>query len=169
MTTFDLRRLRLRSGGSFEDEVQIQLEPLEFGGQRYIPVPEEVPARLRVDQASTGTAFQLVLDARLHGPCQRCLADAVVDQSVRANEYHASDPGAVDELRSPYVKDDLIDLSAWARDSLALGLPDQLLCKRDCAGLCPVCGKDLNLEPHLHDEERSDPRWEALNELRDRL
>jgi uncharacterized protein len=169
VTTFDLRRLRLRSGGSFEDEVQVQLEPLEFGGQRYLPIPEEVPARLRVDQASTGTAFQLEFAARLHGPCQRCLADAVIEQSVSAREYNASDPGAADELRSPYAKDDVLDLTAWARDTLALSLPVQILCKPDCAGLCPVCGLDLNVEPHTHPEERLDPRWEALNELRDRL
>jgi uncharacterized protein len=169
VTTFDLRRLRLRSGGSFEDDVEVRQEPLEFGGQRYLPVPEEVPARLRVDQASTGTALQLAFKVRLHGPCQRCLADAVLEQSVSAREYHASDPRAVDELRSPYVHDDQIDLSAWARDTLALSLPVQILCKADCAGLCPICGLDLNVEPHVHEEERFDPRWEALNELKDRL
>src|SRR5215207_9416438 len=132
----------------FEDEVLVHLEPLEFGGQRYIPVPEEVPVQLRVTAASTGTVFELSFRGRLHGPCQRCLADAVFDHSVSAREYQASDPGGVEELRSPYVQDGLIDLTAWARDSLALSLPDQLLHSPDCAGLCPVCGKDLNVEPH---------------------
>jgi uncharacterized protein len=52
---------------------------------------------------------------------------------------------------------------------VALALPDQILCRPDCAGLCPVCGKDLNAEPHAHDEEHGDPRWEALAELRENL
>ncbi len=169
MTTFDVGRLRLRSGGSFADEVQVQLEPLEFGGQRYIPVPDEVPAQLRIDRASTGTVFQLSFRARLHGPCQRCLADAVVEQSVSGHEYQDSNPGDVDELRTPYLRDDLLDLSAWARDSLALSLPEQLLHSPDCAGLCPVCGKDLNLEPHEHAETTPDPRWAALEKLREEL
>ena len=38
----------------------------------------------------------------------------------------------------------VLDLRAWARDALALALPATLLCRPDCAGLCPVCGTDLN-------------------------
>ena len=45
-----------------------------------------------------------------------------------------------------------LDVGAWARDQLALALPDQILCRPDCAGLCPVCGKNLNVEPHEHEE-----------------
>jgi len=67
------------------------------------------------------------------------------------------------------VTDDNLDLSSWARDAVALSLPDKILCREDCAGLCPVCGRDLNTEPHEHEEEESDPRWEKLAELRDRL
>ena len=72
-----------------------------------------------------------------------------------------------EEERSEYLVDDRLDLSAWARDSIALALPDQILHDPDCAGLCPVCGKDLNVEPHEHVEERIDPRWAALSELRE--
>ncbi len=50
---------------------------------------------------------------------------------------------------------------------VALALPEQILCRPDCAGLCPVCGKNLNEEPHEHPEEPADSRWEALNALRD--
>ena len=74
-----------------------------------------------------------------------------------------------EELRTPYLDDDRLDLSAWARDAVALALPEQILCRADCAGLCPVCGKDLNAEPHTHDEEQQDSRWAALADLRDRL
>ncbi|HSC90168.1 MAG TPA: DUF177 domain-containing protein [Gaiellaceae bacterium] len=168
MTSLSLRRHRLRSGEQFRDEVELELEPFVFGGQRYLPVPEQVPAELTVTQASTGKVLELRFHARLHGPCQRCLADAVLDQDVSAREYHATRPDA-DELASPYVRDDQLDLTAWARDALALGLPDQILCREDCAGLCPVCGKDLNVEPHEHEEERGDSRWAALEALRDRL
>ena len=52
---------------------------------------------------------------------------------------------------------------------VVLALPDQILCREDCAGLCPVCGADLNVEPHEHEEEQSDPRWAALEQLRERL
>ncbi len=169
MKSFNLRQVKLRSGEQYRDEVDLPLEPLEFGGQRYVPVPEQVPAELAISRASTGTLFELRFHGRLHGPCQRCLNDAVVEQDVSAREYQATSPDASEELRTPYVEDDRLELASWARDALALALPDQILCRPDCAGLCPVCGRDLNVEPHEHEEEVADPRWAALEELKDRL
>ena len=168
MTTFNLRTLKLRSGEQFADALDVQLDPLELGGQRYLPVPETVLAELSITRASTGTVFELHFDTRLHGPCYRCLADAVLDVPISAREYQAKNPDS-DELRTPYLDEDRLDLSAWARDAVVLALPEQILCRADCAGLCPVCGKDLNAEPHTHDEERTDSRWAALAELRDQL
>ena len=171
VTTFNLRTLKLRSGEQFRDAKEIRLEPLELGGERYQPVPETVPAELTITRASTGAVFELGFHVRLHGPCFRCLDDAVLDLPVSVREYQAtaSGGGEDDELRTPYVEDDRLDLSAWAHDALALALPDKILCRADCAGLCPVCGKNLNAEPHEHAEDESDPRWSALAELRDRL
>jgi len=169
MTRFPLRRLRLRSGDEQRDAVQVELEPFDLGGQRYLPVPHEVEAALTIVQATTGLDLRLSFDVRLHGPCMRCLEDAVLDVHVDAREYHASDPAAGDELRSEYVVDEQIELTAWARDAIAIAMPDQILHAPDCAGLCPVCGKNLNLEPHTHDEVPGDPRWAVLEELKDRL
>jgi uncharacterized protein len=168
VTRFPLRRLRLRPGEEHRDAVTVELEPFELGGLRYLPVPHEVESELTIVQATTGLDLRLAFDVRLHGPCMRCLADAVVDRDVAAREYQATKPDS-EELASPYVRDDQLDLSAWARDALALGLPTQILCRPDCAGLCPVCGKDLNVEPHEHEEERTDARWAALEALKDRL
>jgi uncharacterized protein len=168
VTSFDLRRLRLRSGEEHRDEVEVELAPFELGGQRYLPVPDTVPAELTVNRATTGTAFRLRFDTRLHGPCYRCLADAVLDIAVDGREYQATS-AADEELLTQYVLDDRLDLSAWARDSIALALPEQILCRPDCAGLCPVCGKNLNDEPHEHAEESADPRWSALERLKDEL
>ena len=169
MTHFNLRNAKLRSGEEYVDEVEIELEPLTLGGQRYLPVPEKVAAALRITRATTGSVFQLAFHTRLHGPCFRCLTDTVLDLDIAAREYQATNPGEDEELRSPYVQDDRLDLSSWARDAVVLALPDKILCRADCAGLCPVCGKNLNAEPHEHDEHESDPRWAALAELKDRL
>ena len=169
MKTFNLRNVRLRSGEEFRDEIQLELGSLEYGGQRYLPVPDTVPAELTIARASTGTVFELRFGARLHGPCYRCLADAVVELAIDAREYQATNPEESDELRTPYVSEDKLDVNAWARDAIALALPEQILCRDDCAGLCTVCGKDLNVEPHEHDEVEADPRWAALAQLRDQL
>jgi len=167
--TFNLRTLKLRPGEEYRDEIELELEPFELGGERYLPVPGTVPAELEITRAATGTLFQLAFTARLHGPCYRCLDDAVLELPISGREYQATNPDGSEELRTPYLRDDNLDLTAWARDILALALPDKILCRADCAGLCPVCGKDLNNEPHVHDEKATDSRWAALESLREKL
>jgi uncharacterized protein len=169
MKSFSLRSVKLRSGEEYRDAVEIELAPLELAGQRYLFVPAELPAELAISRASTGTVFQLGFQARLHGPCMRCLADAVLDVDIDTREYQATNPGSDEELKTPYLADNNLDLAAWGRDAVILALPDKILCRADCAGLCPVCGRDLNVEPHEHEEEPADSRWGALAELRDKL
>jgi len=166
VTSFDLRRLKLRPGEQHREAIELELPAFEFGGQRYLPIPETVAADLGVTRAVTGTAFTLGFTARLHGPCYRCLDDAVLELRIDVREYQASSPDD-DELRTPYLVDDLLDVSAWARDAIALALPDKILCRPDCAGLCPECGENLNDNPHVHEETVTDPRWAALEALRD--
>src|SRR6476646_12276115 len=169
MKRFNLRQLKLRSGEQFRDEVELELEPFELGGERYLPVPGTVPAELEITKAATGSVFRLAFTARLHGPCYRCLDDAVLEVPIAAREYQANNPEGSDELRTPYLSDDNLDLTAWSRDAVALALPEKILCRADCAGLCPMCGKNLNEEPHEHEEEHSDSRWSALEALREKL
>ena len=120
-------------------------------------------------KATSGTLLELQLPVRLHGPCFRCLEDAVLELDAVAREYQADDPAGDEELTSVYLVEDRVDLDAWARDAIADLLPEQILCREDCAGLCGVCGRNLNDEPHEHETEAGDPRWAALADLRDRL
>jgi uncharacterized protein len=168
MTMFDLRNVRVRSGEEHREAIDVTIAPVELGGVRYISVPEAVPAELAVTRATTGWVFDLRLSVRLHGVCVRCLEDAVVEQVLDLREYQATSPDT-DELTTAHFVDERLDLSAWAREALVLALPDKILCRPDCAGLCPVCGKDLNREPHTHEETDSDPRWAALEKLKEQL
>jgi uncharacterized protein len=169
VTILDLRTVKIRSGEQFRDHLEVELEPLELAGQRYIPLPETPEVDLAVSRFTSGRLFELAFGARLVGPCMRCLADAALELPVRAREYHATNPGGSDELTTPYVEDEKLDLSAWARDSLVLDLPDKILCRDDCAGLCPGCGADLNHQACTCGPEEPDTRWAALADLRDRL
>lgn len=169
MTAFDLRTVRVRSGEEVRDLRAVEVEPFELGGERYLPVPERPEAWLTIARLSSGLLFRLELETRLLGPCMRCLEETAVPVRVDAREYQATSPGESDELRTPYLVDHRLDLSGWARDAIALALPDKILCRVDCAGLCAVCGLNLNREPHEHEEQEVDPRWAKLEELRDRL
>ena len=75
--------------------------------------------------------------------------------------------GEGEDLDSPYVADEALDLAAWARDAFALAAPVKVLCRDDCAGLCPVCAADLNEAGPGHRHERApDSRWAKLRELK---
>jgi uncharacterized protein len=164
--TFDLGRLRLASGEGRRLDLEVALDPLRFGGETYAVTPAAVDAILDISRTThNGYALRLRFGASLQGPCMRCLEPARPEIAVDSREV--DQPGDVEELRSPYVKDEILDVHAWARDALALALPAQLLCRAECAGLCPVCGTDLNTAGPEHAHEREpDPRWAKLREIR---
>lgn len=143
----------------------VRVGELTFAGERYTADPSRVAARLDVSRLhGRGWALTLRFRGGVRGPCMRCLAQARLAIDVEAREVDV--PGGAEELVSPYVDSDALDLASWARDALVLGLPAKVLCREDCAGLCPVCAADLNTVAgeHRHDP-RPDPRWEKLRGL----
>jgi DUF177 domain-containing protein len=97
----------------------------------------------------------------------RCLDGAAVETEIDAREVDRADTED-EELRSPYVVEDRLDLGRWAHDAAVLAIPTRVLCRPDCAGLCPTCGESLNdADPGDHDHNiGGDPRWSKLNELK---
>jgi len=164
--SFDLGRLRLTSGEGRRLELDIALDALRFGGEAYEIEPDVVTSVLDISAMTRGGyALRLRFGASLRGPCMRCLEPAQPQVEVDSREI--DQPGGGDELSSPYVVDDVLELHDWARDALVLALPSQLLCKDDCLGLCAVCGIDLNTAGPEHAHEREpDPRWAKLSELK---
>jgi uncharacterized protein len=166
-TIVDLARLSLSHGEGARLDPPVRLGPLELGGQTYHPGDRAIETRLDVSRPSNGYAFRLRFPLRIEGPCMRCLGAAVLETEIDAREVDSQ--GTEDEeLRSPYVEDDKLDLGRWAHDAAVLAIPTQVLCRPDCAGLCPVCGEPLNdADPAAHEHDSGgDPRWEKLNELR---
>jgi uncharacterized protein len=160
---FDVGTLRLASGEARQLDFEVPVEELAFGGQTY-SAGGYADARLDVTRTTSGHALRLRFSVDLHGPCTRCLEDANARVEVDAREIDQA--GDAPELRSPYVKEDVVDLSAWARDALALALPTRILCDEDCHGLCTVCGANLNEDPNHAHEAEPDPRWSKLSELK---
>jgi uncharacterized protein len=123
--------------------------------------------RLDVSRTMGGFALRLRFAAQLEGPCMRCLDPAGRTIEVDAREVDQPGSGDDDELTSPYVAGNELDLRAWSRDALVLALPTQIVCTEDCKGLCPLCGENLNTAApdHAH-ESAPDPRWAKLRELK---
>jgi uncharacterized protein len=160
---FDLGRLNLHSGEGRRLELEVMLDRLKLGGQDYVIDGRRVPLVLDVSHTTSGWSLRVRFDVKLAGPCMRCLEPAARVISIDSREI--DQPGDGDELHSPYVDTDQLDIHAWARDALALDLPTTIVCRDDCAGLCPTCGENLNDNPHEHDKP-VDPRWAKLSELK---
>lgn len=166
-TTIDLARLSLSFGEGKRIELPVELEPFELGGQTYTADPAAPKARLEASRPSGGYALHLTFAVHLDGPCMRCLEPGALDLEVEAREVDAA-ATEDEELRSPYVEDDVLEIGRWAHDATMLALPSRFLCRPDCAGLCPVCGESLNdADPTAHEHEQVvDPRWAALKDLK---
>lgn len=166
-TIIDLARLSLANGEGTRLDLPVRLEPLDLGGQTYRPQDDVLHVRLDVSRYSSGYAFRLRFPLHIDGPCMRCLESAGVEAEVDAREVDQADTED-EELRSPYVDDDELDLGRWAHDAAILAQPSRILCRPDCAGLCPVCGESLNdADPSAHEHRTGgDPRWSKLDELK---
>jgi uncharacterized protein len=163
--SFDLATLGLASGEGRRLTLAVAPGSFDFGGTSYEVVPAEIDATLEVSRMTHGGyALRLRFATALSGPCMRCLEPAEPEAEVDAREVEQ--PGGGEELRSPYVEGEVLDLAAWARDAYALALPNQVVCREDCAGLCPECGANLNEQPDHAHEAAPDPRWAKLRELR---
>jgi len=79
MTTYPLRRLRLRLGDEHRETVEIGLQPFDLGGERYLPVPAQASATFEAQRATGGDVYRLVFDSRLHG----ALARAAISSTQR--------------------------------------------------------------------------------------
>ncbi len=99
------------------------------------------------------------------GTCRRCLEPAVGVVEDEGCELCVE--GGDVETTYP-LHGDLLDLAPVVRDACILDLPLAPLCRADCAGLCPECGVNRNLEQCSCDAP-IDPRWAALRALSDEV
>ncbi len=162
---FDLAGLGLTPGEARRLELTARILPLTLAGERFGAEPQDVEVVLDVSKMSGGgVALRLRFATAIAGPCMRCLGPAAPVVDVDAREVDR--PGGGPELESPYMRGEVLDLAAWARDAFLLAAPDQVLCRPDCLGLCPECAVNLNEAGPDHRHERQpDPRWAKLREL----
>jgi uncharacterized protein len=152
MRRLDLRSLRFDESGETWRRLPVEVASFMFGGLEYELVGDAVDVLLTAGRVGGNVTLVAEFEADLVGPCQRCLAEAVIPVRVRAVEYAQHGESEVDDEDTVgYVSANVLDLERWARDLLAEALPDKLLCAGACRGLCQVCGVDLNADPeHRH-------------------
>jgi uncharacterized protein len=171
--TIDLRALDLAPGSETRLRVRVPAVELRLGGQDYRVEPPEPEVHLRIARSLSGVHLTLRTEVELVGPCWRCLEEARVRLAVESEEFAAegrpADAPFDEDLDSAYVEDLQLDAAGWARDAIAEAVPATILCREDCAGLCPTCGANRNVVDCGCIVVETDPRWEALREISERL
>ena len=99
--------------------------------------------------------------------CDRCLKAFEKAMDYSFSHIIVRELSNTDDEEFDYVvcADGMLDLEELARADLMLELPTKVLCREDCKGLCPKCGKDLNLGSCDCKTKDIDPRWQALSDL----
>ena len=143
MLRVDLREIHrgpMETAGVLQPDDPV-FEGLELG----LAGPVSVEGRLQ--ETGPGEFFwRGRVRGEVRGGCRRCLADVSQPVDVELNVLFSEDPDAADDPSvyplAPAAP--LIDLGEAIREELALAIPAYLLCREECAGLCPRCGADLN-------------------------
>ena len=159
--------------------------PHRIGATKDVCVEAGAPAGLGTAVIGVPEGSSLVVDARLtsledgvlargradvhvHGECVRCLRDLDEERTVTFDElYYLPEAAraAEDGEDVLLVGEDRLDLEPALRDALVPARPFRPLCRPDCAGLCPECGRRVDDLPADHRHDHPDPRWSALAAL----
>lgn len=118
---------------------------------------------LTFSRNSRGILVQGDLETHVLTECSRCLQPMFHPVLLSIEELFAY-PVSPD---SPYAVEEtgILDLAPLLREESILSVPMGMLCREDCAGLCPRCGQNLNEGPCDCEPEDVDPRMEALRAM----
>ena len=143
-------RVPIRQLGLGPVETDGRLEPGDplFAGLDFeFDGPIDVAGRL-TSTADGDVVWHATISGRARAACRRCLADVPVPLAVEVDALFSSDPDALDDPAVYPMPERAthLDVTDAVREEVALAMPPFCLCREDCAGLCPKCGTDLNVE-----------------------
>ncbi|HVO42849.1 MAG TPA: DUF177 domain-containing protein [Aggregatilineales bacterium] len=119
---------------------------------------------LHLSRTSYGILVQGELRTTRQTECRRCLDEVEFPVRLSIEELFVSPPKPDAEFT--VADDGILDLTPLLRQEVILAMPLGVLCKPDCAGLCPTCGTNLNDGPCDCTQDTIDPRFAALKALK---
>jgi uncharacterized protein len=139
------------------------------------PAMGRATGTVRLLRTHHGLLVNATVDVQVTATCARCLVpcDRLSILDLEEECYPTVDPATGRNMTPPDEADgvvhidarQMLDLSDVLRQYLLTGEPLKTLCRRDCLGLCPECGSDLNTEKCRCAQPPIAPRWGALAEL----
>jgi uncharacterized protein len=165
MLSFDIRSVEAKAV-----QVDAELSPQDTVWQHGDPVPA-TPLRVtgRLSSAGSGGFYwHGRITADLVIPCRRCLTDAKVHVEDETHVIFAEEGSEEADDPDTYVLDDKatqLHLAPVVREQWLLNVPGFAVCREDCKGFCPTCGKNLNDGNCSCAENKTDSRWDALRKI----
>ncbi len=152
----------LAESAGYQRMMELDLPRVRIGGDLEL---DYVRGALRLSRNSRGVLVQGTLGTALVGECARCLEATQVPVSIELEELFTYPPSP----DAPYAVEETgnLDLGPLLREEVILAVPMTILCRPDCAGLCPQCGQNWNEGPCDCPQETIDPRLASLRSLLD--
>jgi uncharacterized protein len=137
------------------------------------PDAVEVTGPVRLMHVTNGVLVQGSLTADVTLPCSRCLEPVTTTLKIPLEEtFESTVDMTTGQIIRPEEEDEalwidehhILDLTEALRQDMLVELPVHVVCREDCRGLCPSCGKNLN-EGDCDCVAEPDPRWASLQSL----
>jgi uncharacterized protein len=161
MLNFDLRSLDVQAA-TVDDQLEAD-DPVWQDGD---PRPDSaVNVTGRLSRTGTGQVYwHGRIEGEITSDCRRCLKEAHAHVEDESHIIYAEPDETTDDDPDIYPLDPdarQLDLRPAIREEWLLAQPRYILCREDCKGLCPRCGKDLNDGP-CDCPPQTDARWDSL-------
>ncbi|MGN0382799.1 MAG: YceD family protein [Eubacterium sp.] len=109
---------------------------------------------------------KVMLDAYIKAtliiPCDRCLDDVNTDFNIKVSKEIDMNDADEDSENSVYFDGTVFDTEAFVYDEILVHLPMKVLCKENCAGICNICGANLNKGSCDCKNDELDPRMSKI-------
>lgn len=163
-----------REGLPLDVEVGAEELRLPQAAEITMPLPVRIIGCLTL--VAEQVYFQGTIAGTMSAPCSRCVETAVHDFEVEtqvmflppsaAGSHEDAEAAGLEDEPDIYVHDGMkLDLASPIYDQVVLAFPVQPLCRPDCAGLCQICGGNLNEASCACRTESGDPRFALLKNL----
>ena len=167
----DVSSILKEFGGKISFDDKTEISDLNFGGSDY---RFSEPLSVKGGVSNTGGALSLKADVSgvMTTQCARCMKDIdvpiefTISETLMRSDEVDGDLGTVSEDDDVIVfEGNTVNLDEIIENNLIMNLSPRYLCRDDCKGLCPKCGKDLNEEICDCKDDEIDPRWAALADM----
>lgn len=159
----DLKKFFLSEGYSEDVAYDLDLTEVELGGVKPFCAPVKVQAQLKSFAGSALLRAELSYQVTM--PCDRCCEITTQRFSPTFTHTLVRELSGEEDEGFVVVPEERLDLDQLLTEDILLEMPSKFLCRPDCKGICPVCGKNRNLEECSCQERETDPRLEALKSL----